>query len=542
SYPKDRLEHMLADSGVTVLLSQKHIVAELDFQQQVICIDTEETARNYSTENIEKTTIGLKASHLAYIIYTSGSTGKPKGAAIEHGNVTNLLYWYRKQYAINSTDKVLVLSAIGFDLTQKNLFTPLICGASIQFANACHYDVNVICNFIQQQQITLTNCAPSVFYPLVEQMTYINKLHSLRCVLFGGEAIVFDRLYNWLKQAPDYLQLVNMYGPTECTDISCAYNIDTRVKNNNVPIGTANDNVQLYVLDEQQQLSPFGVAGELCVGGLGVSRGYLNHAELNAEKFIKHPFSQNAKERIYRTGDLVRWKKDQHGQAQLEFIGRIDKQIKIRGFRVELGEIESVLNHYQDISQSVVIYDAEKSKLNAYLVCHSNKENINTTAIRAYMSKTLPDYMLPDTFILLDELPLTTHGKIDKNALKGKTIVENTEHYIAPIGELENTLAKIWSRLLNIEYPKISRKGNFFKLGGHSLLTIRLLTEIRSEFAKDLSVREIFQTPVLRDLANTIKHKKNLGSVEVMPTYKDGKISLTSYAQQRLWFIDQMEG
>ncbi|MBL4660354.1 MAG: amino acid adenylation domain-containing protein, partial [Alcanivoracaceae bacterium] len=547
SYPKDRLTHMLEDSQVQLLLTQQHLLKELSFdKQQIICIDEPVVLSDYSTVNINKKSIGLDSSKLAYIIYTSGSTGQPKGAAVEHRNETNLLYWYCKKYNLNSDDKVLILSAIGFDLTQKNLFAPLISGASVQFATSRFYDVNKICHFIEENKITLTNCAPSVFYPLVEHQQNRAKLSSLRCVLFGGEAIAFDRLSAWLNNAATDLQLINMYGPTECTDISCAYQIPIKENNNTAPIGRANDNVQLYVLNEQQQLSPFGVAGELCVGGLGVSRGYLNQGQLTAEKFIPHPFSDSNNAKIYRTGDLVKWTKDAQEIPQLEFIGRIDSQIKIRGFRVELGEIESLLNTHKDISQSVVIYDNNKGQLHAYIVVH-NQDSRELTLIKAFLKKKLPEYMLPHDFIIVDKLPLNTHGKIDKSALselKGSVLktLDSTQQYIKPRGEIQIALTGIWSQLLNIPESEISVDANFFELGGHSLLTIRLIAELRTVFDCELSVRDIFETPQLSQFAQQIIQSNSTARAPITAIKRENRQLTPSYAQQRLWFINQLDG
>ena len=544
SYPKDRLTHMLGDSQVSLLLTQTHLTDELLFDnQQTICIDKLSRFSEYSTENINKKTIGLDSDKLAYIIYTSGSTGKPKGAAVEHRNETNLLYWYCKKYDLNSDDKVLILSAIGFDLTQKNLFAPLISGGSVQFATSRFYDVNKICDFIEKNKITLTNCAPSVFYPLVEHEQNIHKLSSLRCVLFGGETIAFDRLNNWLNKAADNLQLINMYGPTECTDISCAYQILIKENNNIAPIGRANDNVQLYVLNEQQQLSPFGVVGELCVGGLGVSRGYLNQRQLTTEKFITHPFSDNNNAKIYRTGDLVKWVNDRQLTPQLEFIGRIDSQIKIRGFRVELGEIESLLCTHNDISQAVVIYDNNKGQLHAYIVVH-NQEGGELTFITAFLKKKLPEYMLPHDYTIVDELPLNTHGKIDKKALselKGTVLktVDSSQQYSKPQGKTEIALTGIWSQLLNIPENQISTDANFFELGGHSLLLTNMLHLIIENMHVQLSVKDIFHAPTISAIAQKIT--LNVASDKQQLYKQDNSEPLPlSYGQYRIWFIEQL--
>ncbi len=534
SYPQDRLQHMLNDSQVELLLTQTHVLEELIFEQQeIICIDQTEQFEQFAPTNIDKHEINLNVQNLAYIVYTSGSTGKPKGAAVEHQNETNLLYWYLRKYTLNSSDKVLIMSAIGFDLTQKNLFAPLCCGASVQFATARYFDVNLICDFIRKNQITFTNCAPSAFYPLVENQTNLEMLSSFRCVLFGGESIAFDRLNIWLKQVPDELELINMYGPTECTDISCAYRIPVKDEPTAAPIGTANDNVQLFVLNEHQQLSPLGVPGELCVSGLGVSRGYLNQPVLTAEKFILNPFSVGS-EKIYRTGDLVKWNKN----LQLEFIGRIDNQIKIRGFRVELGEIESTINKQASISQSVVIYNDTKYSLSAYLVANKNQAP-DIEKLRKQLQRMLPDYMVPNGYAVIDVLPLTTHGKIDKKALSLIPVIEIKSEFVKPKGSTEKELVKIWSTLLELSDSGISTDGNFFELGGHSLLLTKMLHLIVENLETQLAVKDIFNAPTIADIAALIDVQSPATNRLITKQEKQGP-SVLSYGQYRIWFIEQL--
>ncbi len=544
SYPEQRMTHMLNDSRVNVLLTQSPLLDNLPIEQdRVICIDEMQQFSAYPVGNIDKNKIDLGSNHLAYIIYTSGSTGLPKGAAVEHRNETNLLYWYQKHYNINSADKVLIMSAIGFDLTQKNLFAPLVCGASVQFATTRYFDVNKICEFIETQGITMTNCAPSVFYPLVEHQNHINQLSSLRCVLFGGEAIVFDRLKAWLQQPRDHhLQLINMYGPTECTDISCAYDIpiDGELPSH-APIGSANDNVELYVLNKHQQLLPFGVAGELCIGGLGVSRGYLHQQELTAEKFIAHPFNNSDGKKIYRTGDMVRWIKDEHGDAQLLFIGRIDNQIKIRGFRVELGEIESVIQSHEAIKQSVVLYDEVSQQLHAYVVVN---DGVDTSDLGDFVKEQLPDHMRPYDFMQLDALPLNTHGKIDKTALLDAPMkpldVMLASSYRQPEGPIESGLTEIWANLLDIEASAISADANFFEMGGHSLLLTTMLHRIVEQWHKQLSVKDIFHAPTIVAIAEKInKDKQAISPLQKQSDGYEGGLPL-SYGQYRVWFIEQI--
>ncbi len=536
SYPLERLKHMLEDSEVDLLLTHSNVLDGLDFeQQQIVCLDQLGELSEQAVENINKEAIGLSANNLAYIIYTSGSTGKPKGAAVEHKNETNLLYWYCDQYDLNAKDKVLVMSAIGFDLTQKNLFAPLICGASLQFATARFYDVNVICDFIEKNQITLTNCAPSVFYPLVEHEKNVAQLSSLRCVLFGGEAIAFERLNQWLDQVGPDFQLINMYGPTECTDISCAYSIPVTQNNTTAPIGKPNDNVSLYVLNEYQQLTPLGVPGELCVGGLGVSRGYLNQPELTAEKFIVNPFSQSSDDKIYRTGDSVKW----NAQGQLEFIGRIDNQIKIRGHRVELGEIESAVNSYVGVKQSTVVFDVDNEILNAYLVV-DDAVAVDLNDLRSELNSQLPNYMIPSGFVCLDALPLNTHGKIDKKSLLEVPVPQLTVNHVKPENTTEHELLGIWSELLSIPKEQISTDANFFELGGHSLLLTSMLHQIVEQMSVQLVVKEVFQNPTIVGIGKIITAQSS-AKVQLIEKQDNTQLLPLSYGQSRIWFIEQLK-
>lgn len=536
SYPQQRLSYMLSHSQVALVISQSSLLKELQFKEcDVVDIEDCEHLNRYSIDNISPQSINLSANNLAYIIYTSGSTGNPKGVTVEHRNETNLLYWYIKEYSLCADDRVLILSAIGFDLTQKNLFAPLLCGASVEFATSRYYDIAQITDFIFKRKITFTNCAPSVFYPLVETQESVVKLNSLRCVLFGGEAIAFDRLKLWLDVVGDEVTLINMYGPTECTDIACAYHVPLSDINQAPIIGKPNDNVSLFVLDENLQLAPYGVAGELYIGGKGVSRGYLNQPQMNREKFIFHSLLCEKGETIYKTGDMVRWSHD----GDLEFIGRIDNQVKIRGFRVELGEIESLLVKHPLVQQSVVIYEQAKDELIAHLVVHDEK-SFQVKSVVDLVKSSLPSYMVPKLYTCLPSLPLSEHGKIDRKALPTSGFLHIENDYTAPSNKTEDDLCKIWQELLKIHKP-VSVTANFFELGGHSLLLTQMLHIIAERMDYQLNVKDIFESPTIVELAVHILNQEQSASYRIEKSTQSLEQYPLSYSQYRVWFIEQLK-
>jgi amino acid adenylation domain-containing protein len=486
TYPAERIAYMLNDSAAPVLLTHSQLQARLPVTQaQIICLD--ET--DYNTELNQNPTLPSQPDDWAYVIYTSGSTGQPKGTAIYHRGLVNLLNWYCQALTLSASDKTLIISALGFDLTQKNLLAPLIVGASISVPHLIEYEPNHLVELIAQQGITWINCAPSAFYPLLETSRAVDwqPLSSLRWVILGGEPIQLQLLKAWLNHAKGKCTLINSYGPTECTDVSSAYVVEN-IDMDRVPIGQPIANTRIYILDNQQQPLPQGISGELCIAGDGLAHGYLNRPELTAEKFIEVKLF-GTKERIYKTGDLACWLPDGH----LEYIGRIDNQVKIRGFRIELGEIEVVLTQHNAIKEAaVIVHQTDNSQsLVAYVTVNSQPSTANyespvvnhplITELRDWLKTRLPDYMVPAHVLILGELPLTPNGKIDRKTLEKRAAEENlrleTVNFIAPRTAEEEQLANIWAEVLGVE--RVGVHDNFFELGGHSLLATQVISRIR---------------------------------------------------------------
>ncbi|MCY4045852.1 MAG: non-ribosomal peptide synthetase [Cellvibrionales bacterium] len=430
-----------------------------------------------------------------YTLYTSGSTGKPKAASVSLGNEMNLLHWYSETYGLDASQRVLVFSAIGFDLTQKNLLGSLCFGAACHFSPAPFYDPEVICKTIEQEQITWVNCAPSAFYPLVDFADGTAQLASLKQVFLGGENIQVDRLSSWL--AHSQTQLINMYGPTECADITTSIHISPG--NNKLPIGKAIDNVKTYVLDANQQLLPEGVIGELCIAGRSVGLGYFKNQSLNDKIFIANPYSQDADDKIlYRTGDLVRY----NSQGLLEFVARNDAQMKIRGMRVDPEEIEGALKAIEGVADAVVnLQGTEQNHLVAFI--RSTSELQESSFYQQQLAQRLARFMIPVAFERIDQIPLSPNGKVDRKQLPEIALYRSEDiPFVAPRNPIEQELALIWQSLLGID--RVSVHDDFFHLGGHSLLATQLMIRIREAFAMDLPLRTVFEVSTLEGLAEII--------------------------------------
>ncbi|UCH97246.1 MAG: amino acid adenylation domain-containing protein, partial [Candidatus Aminicenantes bacterium] len=545
NYPRERIQHMVQDSSTKFLLTQTKFSHHIKFHGEIINIQ-DPAADHKGTVNLKKINT---PENLVYMIYTSGSTGKPKGVTIKTRGFINLLHWYTTEFSINNTDCVILIAPISFDLAQKNLFAPLIKGAVLYLASPGLPDYHELSHTIAKQQITLINCAPSVFYPLMDFNSIDNfiKLKSLRYVFLGGEPIKGDKLARWFNSKNCRCELVNTYGPTECTDIASAYRVSKKeiLGKTNIPIGSPIYNVSLYVLDNHLRVLPIGIMGELCIGGIGVSTGYHKNPRLTAEKFKEwHPHFTTQPlhhSTIYKTGDLARWLPD----GNIEFLGRLDFQVKVRGNRIELGEIESHLITHPAVKEAAVNAisgpDGDND-LCAYIVFDSGT-TVTSGELRDYLANQLPDYMIPPYFVPMETIPLTPSGKVNRKALPlpGLTGKDKTG-YTPPRNEIEKKLVDIWSGVLNADHSSISINNNFFRLGGHSLNATIAISRIHQYFNIRLTLADIFKTPTIRGLARTIK-----GAVRIEDKYypiekvEKKEYYLLSSAQKRLYILDQVE-
>ncbi|MGP9576114.1 amino acid adenylation domain-containing protein, partial [Halomonas sp. AOP42-D2-25] len=491
-YPSERLAFIAEDSGIELLLTQHHLRGSLPVADglSVVELDRLDIAHHVSSNPA----VVLHGEHLAYVIYTSGSTGRPKGTAIRHDALTNCMIWMQETYQLTDTDAVLHKAPFGFDVSVWEIFWPLSVGARLVIAQpGDHRDPERIIELIQKHGITTLNFVPSMLkaflaFPDVKTKT------RLKHIMCGGEAVPAT-LQQDVAERLDGANLHDLYGPTETT-IHVTHWWCRDQTHRQIPIGRPISGTRTYVLDGELNLAPQGISGELYLGGVSLARGYLNRSDLTAERFVADPFAQG--ERLYRTGDLVRWRED----GQLEYLGRLDHQVKIHGLRIELGEIEAELLAQPEVSEAVVIAqeDPNGSKLVAYVVPQVGIE-LDTSPLRERLSQQLPDYMVPRAMVALDALPLNANGKVDRKALPEPDLISGTQ-YEPPQGEVEDVLAAIWSEVLGTE--RIGRHDNFFEVGGHSLAAIQISARFTQRFGEVLPVRLIFEHPTLAKMATRV--------------------------------------
>ena len=500
SYPADRVAFMLADANASVIITQDRLRERLPpTPAKVICLDTDwESIERESQDVLEASVV---AENRAYVIYTSGSTGRPKGAMNTHRAICNRMLWMQEAYPLTEVDRVIQKTPFSFDVSVWEFFWPLLAGARLVIARPDgHRDSQYLIRLIISQQITIMHFVPSMMRHFLHEAE-VKACSSLRRVFCSGEALTWDLQEALLGQLPG-VKLHNLYGPTEAavdvTHWTCKPNSNLYV----IPIGRPIANTQIYILDEELQPVPAGVAGELHIGGVGVGRGYLNRPELTAERFISDPFSSKLEARLYKTGDLARYLAD----GNIEFLGRLDQQIKLRGFRIELGEIEAALGGQVGVVEAAVTVrdDISGDKcLVAYLVAKFGYK-LEVKILRQGLAASLPDYMIPSQYVLLPAMPLMPNGKVNREGLErlgGVNVTARTE-YLAPRTELERQLTAIWSEILQQE--RIDIQDNFFELGGHSLLAARLATEISKKFGSQIPIATLFQSPTIELLAQRL--------------------------------------
>ncbi|UVH59429.1 amino acid adenylation domain-containing protein [Variovorax paradoxus] len=483
-YPADRLSYMVEDSGIALLLTQSHLRSLIPGADalQVLELDTLDTA----SESEVDPQVALHGEHLAYVIYTSGSTGRPKGAAIRHCALFSCMAWMQEFYTLAGADTVLHKAPFGFDVSVWEMFWPLTSGARLVIANpGDHRDPVRLVELIQKHQITTLNFVPSMLQAFLayEGIEATTKLKHIIC---GGESMPAATQREALQRLSG-ATLQNLYGPTETTihvtQWTCRDDGSTQV-----PIGRPISETQAYVLDGSLNEVPVGVAGELYLGGINLARGYLKRPGLTAERFIA---AANGS-RLYRTGDLVRW----NNEGQLEYLGRIDHQVKVRGFRIELGEIEAQLQAQPEVREAVVV--ANEGPAGARLVGYVSGQGIDTATLRERLAEALPDYMVPSVIVVLDALPLNANGKVDRKALPTAAITSD-KPYEAPQGPIAETIAAIWAEVLQMD--KVGTHDNFFDLGGHSLLLVRVHRLLEDRLRTTVALVQLFKYPTVGSLA-----------------------------------------
>lgn len=496
SYPVDRLAYMQEDAGVQVLLTQTHLLTRLPKSAvHTICLDQDWLM--LAASSTEPVASSVVPANLAYMIYTSGSTGHPKGAMNTHEALCNRLTWMQETYRLTPADRVLQKTPISFDVSVWELFWPLITGATLVMARpGGHQDSGYLARLISEQKITTMHFVPSMLAvflqePLLEQCKHLTR------VMCSGEALPYHLQQEFFARIS--ANLYNLYGPTEAAIDVTHWTCQATSASSCVPIGVPIANIQIYLLDRHLRPVPIGVAGELYIGGIGLSRGYYQRPELTAERFIPNPFSSTGG-RLYRSGDLARFLPD----GSIEFLGRIDHQIKLRGFRIELGEIEATLREHPDVSEAVVIMQANavgEKHLVAYVVAE-REEPLEIDHLQRHLQKRLPYYMVPSFFLQLEALPLTPNGKLDRRALPALATQQRASAdvpLVSPTGAIECALADLWCQVLGVE--QVSMHDNFFHQGGQSLSATRLLSRLRQTFQVEVPLRLFFDRPTLAQLA-----------------------------------------
>ncbi|HEY4326480.1 MAG TPA: amino acid adenylation domain-containing protein [Mucilaginibacter sp.] len=526
-YPADRISYMLEDTGTEFVISSSGSRERLNASNATV-IELDGSREQIDNERDNNPAVTINPEQLAYVIYTSGSTGRPKGVMIEHQSLINYCLTFKNYYSIIDKDKILQQSSVSFDTMVEELYPALISGASIIIVKEGGKDVYAIKDYIENENVSILSTTPTVIEWLNSELATTNKL---RYVISGGEVLP----PHFINKLCSSVQVVNTYGPSETT-VCVAYNRIDDVANSSL-IGKPVSNTQLYILNGNKELCPVGVSGEICAGGVQLARGYLNNPALTAEKFITDPFSKEAGARLYRTGDLGRWLPD----GNIEYLGRIDDQVKIRGYRIELGEIENVLNQSKMVNQAVVLAKEDnngKKQLAGYIV---PKGVLDKQELRNYLTAKLPEYMIPVIWVELEQLPLTPNGKIDRKALSDSEAAEMIVEYVAPRNATEEVLAKIWTELLGAEYVGVN--DNFFELGGHSLLAMRAVSAIRKELNIEVAIKNLFEYPTISSL--TAYLALNSGGV-ILPAieavHPRPEYIPLSFSQERLWFIDRLEG
>ncbi|UNZ00503.1 amino acid adenylation domain-containing protein [Zhouia spongiae] len=529
SYPKERISYILKDSNCGIVISQVDIELP-ETTSEIIYLDADRN--KITTGSVENVVSELDGNNLAYVIYTSGSTGYPKGTLINHYSVSRIAK--RPKYVdVSINDNVLQLSNFAFDGSVFDIYTTLLNGAKLVLVRKeMVVDIEKLANFILSEEISVFFVTTALFNTIVD--FDVEFLKNIKKILFGGEQ-VSQKYVNEAYSALGDNKIVHVYGPTESTVFASFYQV-SKLHSGTIPIGKPIDNTEVYILDEAQSLVPIGVVGEICISGDGLARGYLNRPELTAAKFVDNPFNEG--DRLYKTGDLGRWLPD----GNIEFIGRKDSQVKIRGFRIELGEVEHVLQGNTHVISCVVDVTESSSgdkDLVAYFV---GSDSITSQELREYMGSLLPSYMIPSYFVKLEELPLTSNGKLDRKSLpelKGLSIDIGIE-YLGPRNEIEEQLVGIWSDVLDIPEGEISVTANFFELGGHSLKVLKLSSKLYKDLGLKVSIQDLFTYNSILSQAELISESEKECYQEI-PKVEKAESYVLSSSQRRLWVLSQFE-
>jgi amino acid adenylation domain-containing protein len=553
-YPPERLAFMLADAQASLLITEASVRARLpESAARVICLDAD--AGQIAQQRTENPTVEVLPQQLAYIIYTSGSTGRPKGVAIEHHQLLHTLHAAQEVLHLTPADCLPCIASLSFDISLLELLAaPLAGGRCLLVSTGEALDAAVMKRVLAEA--TVLHAVPGLMRRFVgfareheggapgdeyRHSRQLDEYRHLRQLLVGGEAVAPELIAEMEEAFPSAAVRV-LYGPTEATIICASYEVNRGEGVRGQMVGKALCNVVLRVLDERGRLVPVGVEGEIYVGGEGVARGYRHGADLTAERFVADGYSARAGARIYRTGDRGRYLSD----GSIEFKGRTDEQLKVRGFRIEPGEIESALAEHEGVKEAIVVAREEmggEKRVVAYIIA-GQEGRPSISELRSHLKERLPDYMIPSAFVYLEALPLTSHGKLDRRALPAPDAERPAlaDAFLAPRSVVEELLATIWSEVLG--GVRVGVNDNFFELGGHSLLATQVMSRVREAFGVEVALRSLFEQPTVGELAETIGEGMRAG-VGIVPRVeraeREGDVMPLSFAQQRLWFLDKLE-
>ncbi len=518
TYPSDRLAFMADDAAVQVVLTDAKAASLFpEVGGKLVCLETDSLV--VDRERDDNPTASARPSNLAYVIYTSGSTGKPKGALIEHRGLVNYLWWAIGAYGVEAGGCVPVHSSISFDLTVTSLYPALLAGGEVELLPEDVGAQNLLVSLRQAKHRSLVKITPAHLELLTQQVDADEARGMTRAFVIGGENLTAESLRFWREAAPA-TRLINEYGPTETVVGCCIHQVrPDDPQHGSVPIGRPIANTQLYVLDESLQPVPIGATGELFIGGAGVARGYLNRPELTRERFLPDPFSGRPGARIYKTGDLARYRSD----GILEYLGRVDNQVKVRGYRIELGEIDATLAGEPQVQSCTVVVREDvpgNKQLVAYVVARNGEAPPVPDEMRRFLKERLPEYMVPAHFVLLEALPLTQNGKIDRNALPAPTYKDTsvTQEYVAPHTPMERALSEIWTDLLKLE--RISVHDDVLELGASSLMVIGAVSRIRGAVGIVIDMQVVFENPTIAKMALALDETKGESGTSALPASK----------------------
>ena len=549
AYPPKHLDFMLEDARVSVLICEQEMTGNfLPRSIKVVSLDGDWS--EISSGSTENPATDVLPENLAYIIYTSGSTGRPKGVMVNHANVARLLQATQEGFRFNEKDVWTLFHSFAFDFSVWEIWGALLYGGKLVIVSYLESrSPEAFYDLLCRERVTVLNQTPSAFNQLVavEKSGSLNHRLALRLVIFGGEALDVKRLKSWFDNHGDELpQIINMYGITETTVHATQYRVraDDLHRSSKSIIGCPISDLQIYVLDERMEPVGVGLRGELYLAGVGLARGYLHRPDLTAERFLPHPYSVDRGARLYRTGDVVRYNE----RGELEYVGRADRQVKVRGYRIELGEVEAALREVEGVREAAVVVreeeEGEGSVMVAYVVAEA-EHRIEIGEVRRKLKERLPEHMIPSAFLLLDHFPLTPNGKLDLPALPAPaaSIFSHNADYFAARTITEELLCGIWAEVLKVE--RVGIDDNFFDLGGHSLLATQVISRMRRIFGQGIALRLLFEYPRVRELAQQVeRERRETAGVEVKPLRAVAREAAglpLSYAQQRLWFLAQME-